>query len=367
MRKAAAAARAEGRVPKANNRTRQVRRRCCGTRWWPSMGKWPVAFVFGLCGAMVGEPTILKEIARGIGAVNNVAEGAGAAAQAAGFAVANATVGVTTSAREVMTSSLSLAKEAWLGIDLLNVTANRSHGRVVATSFKQIEAWADENPNFVLDTRTVLWPIRTVGPELPFAQWADSSTDVARGRHLAWQVWARHLPPNYVAISFVALSVSFSPRWSNPVWEMFELDPRASSEQVLTVLSGITESLPSFPPEEISLTDDFLLVQKIPEPVVESEKKVPTLSRTIFFVVTLVASLALGLWTWHSYGQAEEMPAALVVAENAAASGHRTPHGSNQSSPVRANSPRVSIGSENAASAGTASETSFVVVSPSAG
>ena len=90
--------------------------------------------------AVAREPSFLRELSRTATAVADVAEGAGSLASAATFAAANATVAVTTTAAGLASSSLSLAKEAWEGVDLLNVTANRSHGRVVASTLEEIEA-----------------------------------------------------------------------------------------------------------------------------------------------------------------------------------------------------------------------------------
>ena len=76
------------------------------------------------------------------GAVADVAEGAGSLARAVSFAAANATAGVTSTAARLASTSLTLAREAWVGVDLLNITANRPHGRVLAV----ISAWSMPGP-----------------------------------------------------------------------------------------------------------------------------------------------------------------------------------------------------------------------------
>ena len=68
---------------------------------------------------------------------------------------------VTSTAANIATSSLSLAREAWLGVDLFNVFANRSHGRIIAESLDEVRDWAVENPTFAnmaVDVDMVLQP-----------------------------------------------------------------------------------------------------------------------------------------------------------------------------------------------------------------
>ena len=85
-----------------------------------------VAGAFGvLMLTLACEPSFIREVSRTVGAVADVAEGAWTLAGAMTFAAANATVAVTTTAANIATSCLSLAREAWLGVDLLNVSANR--------------------------------------------------------------------------------------------------------------------------------------------------------------------------------------------------------------------------------------------------
>jgi len=81
-----------------------------------------------------------------MGAVADVAEGAGTLAGAITFAAATATVAMTSIAANIATSSLSLAREARLGVDLRNVIAIRSHGRIIAESLDEVRVWAVTNP-----------------------------------------------------------------------------------------------------------------------------------------------------------------------------------------------------------------------------
>ena len=98
-----------------------------------------VAGAFGvLLLTLAGEPSFIREGSRTVGAVADVAEGAGTLAGAVTFEAANATVSVTTTAADIATSSLSLARVAGLGVDLRCGCANRSHARTVADSLDEV-------------------------------------------------------------------------------------------------------------------------------------------------------------------------------------------------------------------------------------
>ena len=62
--------------------------------------------------SLASEPQFLKEVSRTVGAVADVAEGAGSLAGALFHAAANATVAVTSTAAGLASTSLTLAREA---------------------------------------------------------------------------------------------------------------------------------------------------------------------------------------------------------------------------------------------------------------
>ena len=208
--------------------------------------------------AVAREPSLLRELLRTATAFADVAEGAGSLASAASFAAANATVAVTTTAAGLASSSLSLAKEAWEGVDLLNVTANRSHGRVVASTLEEIETWISSSNNFQripVTAATLLAPARGLSATMVFIEWGDSSADVSGGSWTTWNVRARSLRSGQLALAFELHVISFHARWSNPLWEFLDICPNDSSEQVLKVLSGIVTAMPPVPAGETSLDD----------------------------------------------------------------------------------------------------------------
>ena len=142
----------------------------------------------------------------------------------------------------------TLAREAWLGIDLFNISAYRSHGRVVAANLSWVKDWARLHPSFsniAMDIDTLLLPATSVSPSLPLAEWSDSTADPRSGVWSTWRVWARWGPAHRLAVAFEIHTVHFSARWSNPLWEALEMEHCSAS--VLTVLSKVLATMPPIP------------------------------------------------------------------------------------------------------------------------
>ena len=141
---------------------------------WLASG-WRASSAFYFAGALVlltlaGELSFIKELSRTASAVAEVAEGAGSLASAATHAAANATIAMTSTASSLASSSLSLAREVCcLGVDLLNVTVNRSHGRIVAANYSEVFKWMKDNTAFAeqsVDSDVVLKPGASVSTRL---------------------------------------------------------------------------------------------------------------------------------------------------------------------------------------------------------
>ena len=140
---------------------------------------------------LAGKPSFVREVSRTMGAVADVAEGAGTLAGAMTHAAANATVAVISIAANIATSSLSLARESWLGVDLLNVAANRSHGSIIAKSLDEVRYWAVTNPTFAImavEIDMVLQPALKLSSGLPLIGCTDSLADVNAGCWISWKL-----------------------------------------------------------------------------------------------------------------------------------------------------------------------------------
>ena len=203
----------------------------------------------------------MRELSRTASAVAEVAEGAGSLASAATQAAANATIAVTSTASSLASSSLSLAREVWVGVDLLNVTVNRSHGRIVASNYSEISKWMKENTAFAeqsVDSDLVLKPGVSVSAVRPLLEWSDASADVAAGHWASWKLKTRWLPTGQIAMSCEIFNVAFTPRWSNPIWEALGIEPTDNSDEILRVLTALMTSMPIIPKDDLSLEDSAL-------------------------------------------------------------------------------------------------------------
>ena len=151
-------------------------------------------------------------------------------------------------------------------MELLNVIANRSHGRIIAESVHEVRVWAVENPTFAnmaVNVDMVLRPALKLSSGLPLIEWTDSSVDVNAGCWISWKLWARQLRGGHIAIAFEVHVVTSRAQWSNPLWEFKDIDPNDSAQEVLRVLGGIVAAMPPVPTVDISLHDAALGVQDL--------------------------------------------------------------------------------------------------------
>ena len=105
-------------------------------------------------------------------------------------------------------------------MDLLNVSANRSHGRIIAQSLDEVGGWAVDDPTFAnmsVDVDLVFQPALKLSSGLPLIAWTDSPADVNAGCWISWKLWAQQLRTGHIAIAFEVHAVTFRARWSNPV------------------------------------------------------------------------------------------------------------------------------------------------------
>ena len=330
VRKAAVAARAEGVVTRRQPNRANARRRCkCMS--WPKAGAFWLFAGAVLLISLASEPAFLKEMARTAGAVADAAEGAGSLAGAVTHAAANATVAVTSTAAGIASTSLTLAREAWLGIDLLNISANRSHGRVVAANLSLVIDWAKLNPSFSnieMDIDALLLPALSVSPELPFAEWSDSRADLRSGVWSTWRVWARWGPTSRLAVAFEIHTVHFTARWSNPLWEALEVDHCSAS--VLSVLNKVLATMPPVPSQDLSLSDIAIYPEASPPPLEQ-----PRTRAWWLIGLTVVASI-VGLCyarraanedveVWHSQVVSGPPPISIATPEGSIESSEQPP------------------------------------------
>ena len=83
----------------------------------------------------------------------------------------------------------------------MNVSANRSYGRVLAENISVFRGWAKAQPSFAgldMDIERILSPTERVGPSLPFVEWADSHADISGGCWHFWKVAARFMMDNEI-------------------------------------------------------------------------------------------------------------------------------------------------------------------------
>ena len=74
----------------------------------------------------------------------------------------------------------------------------------------------------------------------------------------------RELPSGFFGIAVAVTSVTFRPRWSNPTWEFFELQPTSEPERILASLMSVTQRLGELEPGALTVTDETIQSHNLP-------------------------------------------------------------------------------------------------------
>ena len=207
----------------------------------------------------------------------------------------NLTSGLTSLSAYVANGGMSLTEEAWAGIDLLELKAVRDGGRLVADDALGLAAFLDSgggralwrgNAACVAQAQEVL---RAVAVERPAIARRDSRFEAA-GLYHESLVEVRLLDSGWLAVRWEVANVTFSPRWSNPLWELAGFVPEAETPAIQARLHAALAQLGSASPVVSSLDDLNEAAEDLP---VLSFSPVRRLARAMKMQATSVAKVAL--------------------------------------------------------------------------
>lgn len=151
----------------------------------------------------------------------------------------------------VSTSSLSLLKTGWQGVDLHNLRGQHFTGRVVVDDAMVLEAWlGSPTGNTATGCRPdalQFWQSQaaSVSLELPFIEASFAQLNITQ--HFAEaEATVSLLWNGQFRFEFSFLMVEFQPVWSNPLWESLELAIDTEQQQVTDTAKQFAASLPTF-------------------------------------------------------------------------------------------------------------------------
>ena len=125
--------------------------------------------------------------------------------------------------------SLDVAKEAWHGVDIVNVSCSMEHGKLAADDARELNHWlksraglrATRVPLPIVESLCVLVDGITIGrPHLGRSQ---QLLEYKAG-YLEARLEARLLPSGFLAVQWQFKQVQYQLTWANPLWEMLEFD-----------------------------------------------------------------------------------------------------------------------------------------------
>jgi len=204
---------------------------------------------------------------------------------------ANMTVAVSHLAVGAISISVSAAEDFWHGVDLHAAVANRTVTKAAGSTPQAIRHWVAEGAGGALygDFRRAIFQ---------FAEGFNGSVPVqagtgqlfrAEGHYFAWQAEMRLLPSGYIGFAVSVVSVSFQPRWSNPLWELAELSPSSEADRILTGVRVVVDRLESLEPDALQVSDSSIRSEQLP--VLHAASSFGPVATAIF-----VGALGLGVF-----------------------------------------------------------------------
>ena len=179
---------------------------------------------------------------------------------------ANATVAVTHFAVGAVSLSLSAAEDFWHGVDLLNARADRTVGRAGAESPAALKDWILRGGGGLVPD--VLLPqvarfVTNFNLSVP-AQQGGGQHFEAEGVFRSWYAEVRRLRSGHIGFAVVLTTVSFLPKWANPLWEMADFPPASEPDRILDAVKVVVERLGVVDQYDMEVTDDNIRTEQLP-------------------------------------------------------------------------------------------------------
>ena len=162
----------------------------------------------------------------------------------------NVSVALSAVAVSIARGALSLAHESWRGVDLIDATCSATGLRWYhRDDFDEIDMSASPMQRQIdalpaVRRQELLEAIATVGPQVPLLESANSSLQI-NGSFVYFMYQVAWYSSGYTGIKFLHGSVSFTPRWSNPAWELFfevTAEEQEIAARVFAALSAVLKA-----------------------------------------------------------------------------------------------------------------------------
>ena len=168
----------------------------------------------------------------------------------------------TTAGVEVFSSSsMSVAKAAWSGVDLVGMRASKFSFYIEARSIQSLHMWLLSN-----DSHTLLAGAPQGARDLWMAGvsslgWSTPHITLPRDElSLDGHFWyafieSRFQSIGHVSMRLIFIDLHFHPRWANPAWELLEWDLQTEHDQIYEAAVHFATQVETAEPVEIQLKD----------------------------------------------------------------------------------------------------------------
>ena len=203
-------------------------------RWLPSWATVrrygsQVVVAGGLLAITPWAPTLLRGVAAFVGLTEEVSTAAGALVRAG----TNATLVATDVVLVVSRAAVSLIREAWTGVDLVDVRANVSAARWLQARGISAAELAVSPVGFHIRSLPTQWRTLLLDSVFGVSELVPTVKSsfrkfVAEGRYEEFDYEVKLWASGHVGVQFFWGSVLYAVRWANPLWHVFQADAKAA-------------------------------------------------------------------------------------------------------------------------------------------
>ena len=215
--------------------------------------------VMGMLAVLPG--ALFPSAARGVNAVTDVVEDMGGAASKVFTSGANVTDSAARFVTAITDGTLTLGETAWRGFDLRNISAACRAGRLFLDPDEDIPELLREQARL----GSLRVPTRWLDTIIGVFQATDESRPMSDGHFHefvpggsfgAVSVWVKWLKTGHVGIAWRSASISFTPRWANPAWEIAGYDFGSVADEMAAMLQRVVYE--AMPDPDLALSIDEL-------------------------------------------------------------------------------------------------------------
>jgi hypothetical protein len=257
------------RLSQKNEKDYKILRLCLWELWKAFKGMKMALVVVIVAALVTGHSSPLAHISNMLGAATQVTEEAGRAMAGVLGAGADAIESTELAVVSMKNGAANLIAETWSGIELTNVSVSYSNNKIIVADLLHFNQWLEDELSVsvkklsFLDKALLREALRFLSTEMPHF---ESGLQNIEFTHLYrdMRIEAKLLSTGYLAVQWLARTVNFSARWTNPIWEILKKDLGQEQSAIKKRIELTMSNMPC--PERLwqPLDEDMLRSGKLP-------------------------------------------------------------------------------------------------------